>query len=84
MSKREDRFIGDAEIAAYLGVSCSWVRKQRMYRKRGTPHIFSVDPVYIASMPRYRLCAFKAWADGLRSSAPNSKHLPPKKDRKAA
>ncbi len=79
MSKREDRFVRDAEIAAYLRVSCSWVRKQRMYRMRGIPHFFSVDPVYIGSMPRYRADAFRAWADSLKPSAPNAGHITPKK-----
>lgn len=79
MCKREDRLIGDAEIAAYLRCSRSWVRKQRMRRKHGIPHSLKLDPVYVASMPRYWLSAFEAWVDGLTPRTPNLKHLPPKK-----
>ena len=84
MPELEDRLIGDTEVAAYLGVSRSWVRQQRFSRKHANPHSFEVDAVYIGSMPRYRLSTVKAWAEGLRPSTPTSRPTLPKKDRKAA
>ena len=51
---REDSvLINDSRIADMLGMSRSWVRKQRFNRRRGLPHTLTIDPVMIGSAPRY-------------------------------
>ena len=84
MPENEDCLIGDAKVAAYLAVSCSYVRGQRFKRRHGLPHSFEVDPVYIGTMPRYRLSAVKAWADSLKPSSANTRTITPKKAGKSA
>ena len=56
-----ERLIADADVSALLRISRSWIRKQRMYRRRGLPHNLTIDPVMISSMPRYRLSDVEAW-----------------------
>jgi predicted DNA-binding transcriptional regulator AlpA len=56
-----NRLLRDADIAGLLGMSKSWVRKQRMLRRRGSDHVLAVDPVMIGSAPRYWLADVQAW-----------------------
>jgi hypothetical protein len=42
-------------------MSKSWIRKQRMYRRRGVDHVLAIDPVMIGSVPRYRLVDVEEW-----------------------
>lgn len=51
----------DSDVAALLRMSNSWVRKQRMLRRRGQPHVLTVDPIMIASCPRYRFTEIATW-----------------------
>jgi hypothetical protein len=53
--------VADKFIASFTSMSQSWVRKQRMYRRRGLAHVLNIDPVMIGSAPRYRLDEFDAW-----------------------
>jgi hypothetical protein len=55
VSKPSTHFINDAGIADLLGMSRSWVRKERFNRRHGLSHFFDVDPIYIGSAPRYRV-----------------------------
>ena len=63
MSIIEKRLVGDSEIAKLLSVSRSFVRKQRFNRRHGHPHVFDVDPIFIGSVPRYRLQDVWGWIE---------------------
>jgi hypothetical protein len=47
--------ISDRDIAEHLSMSKSWVRQQRLLRRRGEPHFLTIDPVMIGTSPRYRV-----------------------------
>lgn len=47
------KFVSDSDIAHILGMSKSWVRKERFNRRHGHPHILDIDPIYFGSSPRY-------------------------------
>jgi len=47
--------ISDRDIAEHLSMSRSWVRQQRLLRRRGEPHFLTIDPVMIGTSPRYRV-----------------------------
>lgn len=49
----EPDFYTDKDVARKLNLSPSWVRVQRLKRRRGEPHILNVDARYIGSCPRY-------------------------------
>ncbi len=57
--------ISDADIASLLCMSRSWVRKERFNRRRGLPHILTIDPVMIGSAPRYRRSEVMDWVESL-------------------
>ena len=57
--------LNDKDIASELCLSCSWVRKQRWLRRHDEEHVFTVDPVMIGSVPRYRTDDFQAWMEAL-------------------
>ena len=57
------QFWNDKEIATQLKLSLSWVRKQRFLRRHGKEHVFTVDPVMIGSVPRYRHEDVQAWIE---------------------
>gem|GEM_PF-6464914 len=46
-------YYNDTDIAAMLGMSLSWVRGQRFKRKKGEDHWFKLDPIMVASKPKY-------------------------------
>ena len=46
-------FYTDKDIACRLNLSPQWVRGQRHKRRRGEPHIFTLNPRYIGTSPRY-------------------------------
>jgi len=70
---REDSvLINDADIAGMLGLSRSWVRKQRFDRRHGRPHALTIDPVMIGSAPRYRRSEVIRWVTSLESEASGS------------
>ena len=47
-------FMNDRDIAKLFAMSLGWVRVQRHFRRHQKPHVFTVDPIYIGSSPRYR------------------------------
>jgi len=49
----ETEFFTDKDVARKLNLSTSWVRVQRHRRRMGLPHIFTVEPRYIGTCPRY-------------------------------
>ena len=61
-------FLNDADVAAELCLSRSWVRKQRWLRKHDMDHVFELDPVMIGSVPRYRKDDFQTWMEGLQAA----------------
>jgi predicted DNA-binding transcriptional regulator AlpA len=61
MSDDTNRLVRDAHIAELAAMSQSWVRKQRMFRRRGLDHVLDIDPVMIGSSPRYRLADIEGW-----------------------
>ncbi len=58
-------FLNDKDIAAELCLSRSWVRKQRWLRSHGLDHVFTVDPVMIGRVPRYRQGDLQSWTERL-------------------
>lgn len=58
-------FLNDKDIASELCLSLGWVRKQRWLRRHGKKHTFTVDPVMIGSVPRYRSQDVQEWIDAL-------------------
>jgi hypothetical protein len=54
-------FYADADLAALLRISRSWIRKERMYRRHGLPHVLTIDPIMIGTVPRYRASDVDAW-----------------------
>ena len=69
MSEHSNRLVRDAHIAELIGMSKSWVRKQRMYRRRGEHHVLTIDAVMIGSVPRYCLADVQAWLASQSTSA---------------
>jgi predicted DNA-binding transcriptional regulator AlpA len=65
----EPRLIGDQEIAQLVSMSRSWVRKQRLNRRRALPHSLAVDPVMVGSVPRYRHTDIANWISSLSASS---------------
>ena len=61
MSDDNTRLVRDSYIAELASMSQSWVRKQRMFRRRGLDHVLNIDPVMLGSSPRYRLADVLAW-----------------------
>ena len=60
-----DQLINDKTISKMISMSCSWIRKERMLRKRGEFHVFTVPPVTIGNSPRYRFADVVAWMASL-------------------
>ena len=60
--------LSDSYIAGMLGVSRSWVRKERFNRRHKKLHSFTVDPVHVGSLPRYRREDVEAWIASLTHS----------------
>ncbi len=61
MPDYSNQLVRDVYLAQLMSMSQSWVRKQRMYRRQGLPHILNIDPVMIGSVPRYRAADVQAW-----------------------
>ena len=62
----ERSLIDDRRVAELVCLSRSWVRQQRLRRRRGLPHAFTIDPVIIGSIPRYPLDEVYEWIRNLR------------------
>jgi hypothetical protein len=60
------QFYNDNDIARFVGVSPSWVRLQRHFRKHNKPHVFDIDPIFLGSRPRYPVDAVQAWLEKLK------------------
>jgi hypothetical protein len=58
----EQRFLRDRDVARIFGMSESWVRVQRHYRRHDQPHVLAIDPVLIGTKPRYRRADVEALA----------------------
>ena len=54
-AESEKPLLSDAGIADRLSMSKSWVRQQRLLRRKGKPHFLAIDPVMIGTSPRYRV-----------------------------
>jgi hypothetical protein len=63
----------DSDIVCLLRMSGPWIRKQRMLRRAGLPHIFTVDPIMIGRCPRYRLADIEAWLEAQPRSTTSNK-----------
>ena len=55
--------LNDRAISDMLCMSPSWVRKQRWLRRKGEPHILTIDPILIGSTPRYRQPDVITWLE---------------------
>jgi hypothetical protein len=67
MVANAEQLVDDRAIARLLTLSPGWVRKQRFLRRHRLDHIFTVDPVMIGSVPRYRLADVLAWIEARAS-----------------
>lgn len=65
MQNKGRSLIGDREIADLLSLSQSWVRVQRYKRRHKLPHLLTIDPVLIGSVPRYRIDDVNNWIKAL-------------------
>lgn len=66
------KFLTDADIARILGMSRSWVRKERFNRHHGLPHSFDLDAIYFGSSPRYRTEEVLRWCEGRAAQSSTS------------
>ena len=57
----DPQLMKDAEVAHLLAMSQSWVKGQRFKRRHGLTHVFDIDPVMVASKPRYRRAEVLNW-----------------------
>ncbi len=56
----------DKQVSQFLGLTVSYLRKQRFLRRKGLPHTFAIDPVLIGKTnPRYRYSDLLDWMDTL-------------------
>ena len=58
---RHLRLIRDIEVSRLTSMSRSWVRKKRMNRRRGWPHVRPLIPVYVGPVPLYIASDVEAW-----------------------
>lgn len=58
--------LSDAELAALLSISRSWIRKERM--RSGLPHSLTIDPVMVGRCPRYRASDVRAWLENSQAT----------------
>ena len=70
--RKDSVLISDADIADMLGMSRSWVRKERLNRRRSLPHTLAIDPVMIGSTPRYRQSEVMDWVASLKNETSGS------------
>lgn len=61
------QLVADSSVAQLLGMSSSWVRKQRFLRRKGLPHILNIEPVMIGKVPRYAEVEVHAWIDAKKA-----------------
>lgn len=60
--------LSDKDVAHLLSLSISWVRVQRLKRKRGEEHVLDVAPVQLGAAVRYRYHEFMEWFDRYMAS----------------
>lgn len=65
-------FLSDLEIAEIFKLSRSWVRQQRLKRRRGQPHVLTIDPIMIGGVPRYLEAQVLALMDSLVAANDNN------------
>ncbi len=70
--RKDSVLISDADIADMLGMSRSWVRKERLNRRRALSHTLTIDPVMIGSAPRYRRSEVMDWIESLEKEPSGS------------
>lgn len=63
ITEPERILVSDRDIAGFLSISKSWVRKERFCRRHGLKHTLTLDPVMIGRSPRYRLAEIRAWLE---------------------
>jgi hypothetical protein len=61
----QETLLSDEQVANLLKFSVAWLRKQRYLKRKGKPHILTVDPVMIGGTPRYRLSDIGTWLSSL-------------------
>jgi predicted DNA-binding transcriptional regulator AlpA len=55
--------LSDGDLASLIKMSRSWIRKQRMLRRAGLPHVLAIDPIMIGSRPRYCASEVETWIE---------------------
>jgi hypothetical protein len=66
MSDLIPELFNDRDVAHLIGMSPSWVRVQRHYRRRGMDHVLTIDPVLVGTRPRYRREDVTALIDSIK------------------
>jgi hypothetical protein len=65
------RLVADKYISDRIFVSLSWVRGERHKRRHSLPHILTIDPIMIGSIPRYRQDEVDEWMESLKPANDN-------------
>jgi predicted DNA-binding transcriptional regulator AlpA len=60
-----ENLLSDEQVAKLLNLSVAWIRKQRYLRRKDQPHVFTVEPVLIGGVPRYRPSEIQSWLASL-------------------
>lgn len=60
-----NNLLNDQQLSDLVSMSKSWIRKQRMLRRRGESHTLTIDPVLIGTAPRYRQAEVLDWLNSL-------------------
>jgi len=63
--------IDDRETAAIIKAKPATIRGQRFKRRKGLDHWFTVDPVMIGSLPRYRKADVLAFVEAQIEKQPS-------------
>ncbi len=64
-----DQLLADIAVARALSISPATIRQQRFRRRHEMPHWFTIDPVMIGSVPRYRASEVHAWLEAQSEKA---------------
>jgi hypothetical protein len=67
MEKNTPELFNDKTVGFLVGFSAGWVRVQRYFRRRGMPHVLTIDPVIVGTKPRYVAAEVETWVESLKS-----------------
>jgi len=65
--------LSDADLACIIKMSRSWIRKERMRRRAGLPHVLNIDPIMLGACPRYSALEVESWIEKKASQRSSSR-----------